>query len=294
MSEYNYSEVEKQINTVLAHQEKELSEIHRPSIAGVNDRISESETLLQNLGYGSQLSELRSATRNVPIEVSRKVMVVPSWENLCLEAEKSVGTGCELEDIFTPEELANNEVAIRELNEEYNVLHRLDKYDIAISVAAGLLGAAVDILLVGIPQKTPEGLKGGTLANYVRDWFDKKFPDIVVIALIREESIINIGQNQIIGFQSQPFGKIVNPDLPGALDRRKITMNFTPALTINDVKLAHKSLIFFRKLDLFHGVSDKFKMNAVAVYNGHFCHSGRFLRLLENAQGDPTFSKLFL
>ena len=177
MSKYNYSEVEKQINTVLAHQEKELSEIHRPSIAGVNDRILESETLLQNLGYGSQLLELRSATRNVPVEVSRKVMVVPSWENLCLEAEKSVGTGCELEEIFTPEELANNEVAIRELNEEYNVLHRLDKYDIAISVAAGLLGAAVDILLVGIPQKTPEGLKGGTLANYIRDWFDKKFPE---------------------------------------------------------------------------------------------------------------------
>ena len=177
MSKYNYSEVEKQINTVLAHQEKELSEIHRPSIAGVNDRILESETLLQNLGYGSQLLELRSATRNVPVEVSRKAMVVPSWENLCLEAEKSVGTGCELEEIFTPEELANNEVAIRELNEEYNVLHRLDKYDIAISVAAGLLGAAVDILLVGIPQKTPEGLKGGTLANYIRDWFDKKFPE---------------------------------------------------------------------------------------------------------------------
>lgn len=177
MSKYNYSEVEKQINTVLAHQEKELYEIHRPSIAGVNDRISESEALLQSLGYGRQLSELKSVARNVPAEMPRKVMVVPSWENLCLEAEKSVGTGCDLEDIFTPEELANNEQAIRQLNEEYNVLHRLDKYDVAISAAAGLLGAAVDILLVGIPQKTPEGLKGGTLANYVRDWFDKKFPE---------------------------------------------------------------------------------------------------------------------
>lgn len=47
----------------------------------------------------------------------------------------------------------------------------------AISAAAGMLGAAVDVLLVGIPQKTPESLKGGTLANYVRDWFDKKFPE---------------------------------------------------------------------------------------------------------------------
>ena len=42
---------------------------------------------------------------------------------------------------------------------------------------AGLLGAAIDILLVGIPNKTPDGLKGGVLANYIRDQFDKEFPE---------------------------------------------------------------------------------------------------------------------
>lgn len=45
---------------------------------------------------------------------------------------------------------------IQMLNAKYNQLHRLDKYDMAISAATGMLGAAVDILLVGIPQKTPE------------------------------------------------------------------------------------------------------------------------------------------
>ena len=177
MSKYNYSEVEQQINNVLAHQDKELSEITRPSMTCVDGRISESEALLKSLGYGKQLSELNAIPRNLPAEMSKKVMVVPSWANLCLEAEKTVGTGCELEDIFTSEELTNNELAIRQLNAEYNQLHNLDKYDIAISAAAGLLGAAVDLLLIGIPQKTPDGLKGGTLANYVRDWFDKKFPE---------------------------------------------------------------------------------------------------------------------
>lgn len=177
MSKYNYSEVEQQINNVLAHQDKKLSEITRPSMTCVDGRISESEALLKSLGYGKQLSELNAIPRNLPAEMSKKVMVVPSWANLCLEAEKTVGTGCELEDIFTSEELTNNELAIRQLNAEYNQLHNLDKYDIAISAAAGLLGAAVDLLLIGIPQKTPDGLKGGTLANYVRDWFDKKFPE---------------------------------------------------------------------------------------------------------------------
>jgi cytochrome c-type biogenesis protein CcmH/NrfG len=104
-------------------------------------------------------------------------MVVPSWEQLCLEAENSVGTGHPLESIFTEAELKRNSQEIRMLNAEYNQLHHLDKYDIAISVAAGLLGALLMFLLVGIPQKTPDGLKGGTLANYVRDWFDKKFPE---------------------------------------------------------------------------------------------------------------------
>lgn len=177
MSKYNYSEVEQQINNVLLYQERELSEIHRPSTAGIEDRISESEALLKSLGYERQLSAMQGAKRSLPSEIPHKVMVVPSWGNLCLEAEKSVGTGCELEDIFTPEELKSNETAIRQLNEEYNVLHRLDKFDIAICAVAGMLGAAVDLLLVGIPQKTPEGLKGGILANYVRAWFDKKFPE---------------------------------------------------------------------------------------------------------------------
>lgn len=177
MSKYNYSEVEQQINNVLAHQKKEMLEITRLSMSGVDKCISESEALLQSLGYGKQLSELKAKPRNLPVEMPRKVMVVPSWENLCFEAEKSVGTGYKLDDIFTSEELANNESAIRQLNAEYNQLHHLDKYDIAISAAAGLLGAAVDLLLIGIPQKAPDGLKGGTLANYVRDWFDKKFPE---------------------------------------------------------------------------------------------------------------------
>lgn len=40
-----------------------------------------------------------------------------------------------------------------------------------------MVGAAVDILMVGIPEKTPEGLKAGPLSNYIRDYFDRKFPE---------------------------------------------------------------------------------------------------------------------
>ena len=100
MCKYNYSEVEQQINNVLLYQERELSDIHRPSTAGIEERISESKALLKSLGYERQQS--------LPVELPRKVMVVPSWKNLCLEAEKSVGTRCALGDIFSQEELKSN------------------------------------------------------------------------------------------------------------------------------------------------------------------------------------------
>ena len=63
------------------------------------------------------------------------------------------------------------------MNEEFNQIHHLDKVDVAIGALAGMVGAAVDILMVGIPEKTPEGLKAGSLSNYIRDYFDRKFPE---------------------------------------------------------------------------------------------------------------------
>ena len=112
----------------------------------LDSRIQESEDLLRMLGY-----------TKMPIlskrEESKRVMVVPSWEDLCMEAENAVGKGNALESIFTEAELKTNAKEIRMLNEEFEQLHHLDKYDISISVVAGILAATVDILLVGIPQK---------------------------------------------------------------------------------------------------------------------------------------------
>lgn len=172
MSKFKYTEFEKQMNSVLKYQNEALADIHFPSSDETDATIARAEALLRSLGYQPEtLKEL------VPTQQPKKVMVVPAWEELCAETERHVGTGCELESIFTAEELRSNELAIRQLNEEFNVIHRLDAFDISIAALAGLVGAAVDILLVGVPTKTPEGLKGGPLANYVRDYFDKKFPE---------------------------------------------------------------------------------------------------------------------
>lgn len=171
MSKYKYSETEKQINSVLKHQDEALKSIQFPSTTEADATASKAEALLCSLGY--QPEALKAFVPAQP----RKVMVVPTWDECCAEAERHIGTGCELESLFTEEELRNNELAIRQLNEEFNAVHRLDAFDISIAALAGLVGAAVDILLVGIPQKTPDGLKGGPLSNYVREYFDRKFPE---------------------------------------------------------------------------------------------------------------------
>lgn len=130
------------------------------------------EELLRKLGY--QPEDLKGLA---PVAQKKKTMVIPTWQEVCANAERSVGKHCELDDLFTEEELQRNELAIKQLNAEFNAVHRLDAFDLSIAALAAIVGAAVDIVLVGVPQKTAEGLKAGTLSDYIRDYFDKKFPE---------------------------------------------------------------------------------------------------------------------
>lgn len=172
MSKYEYSEEEYKINNVLNHQSKHLSEIRRPSMDGVNSCITNSEELLSSLGYEKELTEAQTKKD----QGTKKDIVVPSWEQMCIEAEKTVGSNCELETIFTEQELKSNEVAIRMLNQEYNLLHKLDKFDYGICAIASIVAGAVDILMVGIPRPGPDGVEAGPLSDYIRKKFNEKFP----------------------------------------------------------------------------------------------------------------------
>lgn len=165
---------EQQIINVLNYQSRELRAIEMPDQGQVKARITETEELLKDLGYSDTLESLK---HNIQTPQQKRLMVLPSWDELCAEAERVVGTKCELESIFTDDELKENEIAAKQMEEEFNALHQLDRYDVAISAVAGILGAVMDILLVGIPEKTKEGLKAGKLADYVREWFDERYPE---------------------------------------------------------------------------------------------------------------------
>ena len=108
---------------------------------------------------------------------NNEVIVVPNWDELCAEANQYITGKCDIRALFTEDELRQNEEAIRLLNRDFKQIYHMDKVDYAISILAGLVGSAVDILLVGIPKKTPDGLKAGPLSDFVRDYFDKKYPE---------------------------------------------------------------------------------------------------------------------
>lgn len=51
MSKLKYTEFEKQMNSVLKHQDKALADIHFPSLDKTDATIARTEDLLRNLGY---------------------------------------------------------------------------------------------------------------------------------------------------------------------------------------------------------------------------------------------------
>ena len=119
MSKFKHTEFEQEMNVVLKHQDKTLSSIHFPSEAQTDSVISKAEELLRLLGKDPQDVSSLPVVKKTPMEIS-----IPTWEELVKDAEHHVGSNCDLESIFTEEELQNNEIAIRQIREEYNALHR--------------------------------------------------------------------------------------------------------------------------------------------------------------------------
>ncbi len=176
MKKYKYSEEEQKLNNVLKYQDDQLQELLTESSKTRNEIDAEIEVLEAKLrAQGVDLSQI---SRKPGGETRlKRLMIVPSWGHLCKEAEAVVGTSCEIESIFSEEELKNNELAIKQLNKDFSQIHRLDKTDIAICAVAGIVSAAVDILMVGIPQKGKAGLEAGPLSDFIRRKFDEVFPE---------------------------------------------------------------------------------------------------------------------
>lgn len=171
MNRNKNNDTDQQMAKVIMYHDQQLKNIHFPDSSATDDEIRRSEVLLKSLGYDLPSKNEVANKRN------NEVIVVPNWDELCAEANQYITGKCDIRALFTEDELRQNEEAIRLLNGDFKQIYHMDKVDYAISILAGLVGSAVDILLVGIPKKTPDGLKAGPLSDFVRDYFDKKYPE---------------------------------------------------------------------------------------------------------------------
>ena len=162
----------------------------------LNTRIAESEYLLASLDIDYK-GKPETPETMIDSVSSKKRIAVRSFEELLTEANTNITEDIDFTDIFTPDEIKDNADTIQRLNEEFNSIHRLDNTDWAICSVTGLIAAAIDIILVGIPQKTSDGLHAGTMSDWIRDRFDDAIPpdkikDLESAATVTYDASMNV------------------------------------------------------------------------------------------------------
>ena len=112
-------------------------------------------------------------------------IVVRPWDDMLAEAEQAIPYDVSIREMFTPEELISSESYLKKLREDFELAHRLDKVDYMICGIAGVLSAAVDIFLVGMPESPLASIEGGSLSNYIRAKIEQALPQSEVSRLER-------------------------------------------------------------------------------------------------------------
>lgn len=168
------------VATVLKYQHDQLEGIEN-KLSGTKDNlntsISSSEELLMELGVDLNVQDGVACDQGESsIEASNNISL-PDWDTLLAEARSYLnGEKVDIKELFTEEELFNNHDYIEELNDQFNLIYKLDNIDWTICAVAAIVSAAMDILLVGIPSRSKSGLKAGSLSNYIREYFEKRYP----------------------------------------------------------------------------------------------------------------------
>ncbi len=153
------------IETVLLSQDERLARLLADASSPAPDDYDHLDLTDEDSGEGPDV--------DAPV-----LITVPTWEQMVSEANDAVPESRSIDDILSHEDLEDINAQLANLNEEFAGKYRLDKYDVAFAVMSGILAATVDMFLVGVPQRTrEEGLRGGSLENYVRDKFKEWLPE---------------------------------------------------------------------------------------------------------------------
>lgn len=185
--DYRESESEKEINKVIKLQDEQLKSIQ--SVIDSNNRkldqsIHIAEQALLSIGRGRDIVRAKNQIHNQP--TVRETYIVRTWEEILKEAKETIPYEVSIKDMFAPEELKSNEAYLVKLREDFDSIHRLDAVDYTICGVAGVLSAAVDLFLVGMPASPLAGIQGGTLSNYIRTKIEESLPPAEICKLEKE------------------------------------------------------------------------------------------------------------
>jgi len=174
MSSYRLSEDERKILKVQKNEMDYALDTPslKPARAEMETQITSSKALLRSLGYEKHLENM--VVEKQP--VSKKKIVVRSWDDLVKDANERIPGDVTFEDLFSPEELAANRAYIQKLHDDFNAIHAFDEIDVCIAAVAGILGGAIDCLFGGFIKTVSGKSIPGTLSAYIGDLFDKALP----------------------------------------------------------------------------------------------------------------------
>lgn len=144
----------------------------QPTNNQLNNSITSSEELLRSIGYGSELGK---TVINTP-QSNQRVIKVRSFDELLSDANKKYPNDINFCEILMPQEIADHTAYIKQLNDEFNNIHKLDKIDIFIPIVAGILGGAIDCIFGGFVKSADGRNISGAMSEYVRKLFDNALP----------------------------------------------------------------------------------------------------------------------
>lgn len=168
----------RRLSELVASQQQQQSET-------LDASIHSSERLLAELGIDVSSIATQPCASLPPQEV-RAVATPKTWGQLLAEADE-LPENIGFEDLLTPEEIQQVNLAHEAIGAELNWSGSLTALDVATAVFAGAVAGAIDVFLVGIP-KSPgflgsEASEGGWLSNLVKDKFGEAFPQERISAL---------------------------------------------------------------------------------------------------------------
>jgi hypothetical protein len=178
MKQKPHKEVLEDAKRVAALHERQLKEVTQTQATNaeqLSGAIDSSEQLVKSLGM--DLPTRPAPTSAPPL---RPVVVARAWEDILAEAQAATPKHVDFNRLLTQDEIDAVLKRHDAIGNELSWFGSLDRYDLAISVAAGVIAGVIDVLLVRMPAHSgfmgSRSDKGGWLSNQAKEKMGRLFP----------------------------------------------------------------------------------------------------------------------